>query len=192
MRGDPDLPTARFRSQAAWEAWLEQHHATSPGVWLELAKAAAGVASVSYAEALESALCFGWIDGQKAALDARYWRQRFTPRRPRSKWSRINCAKALALQEAGRLRAAGVREVEAAKRDGRWERAYESQQAMGVPDDLKAMLEAHPLARTRFEALDSANRYAILYRIQDARKAETRAGRIRKYVDMLLAGGTIH
>lgn len=192
MASVKDLPTARFRSPAAWESWLERHHTASAGVWIKFAKAGSGVASVTHAEALEIALCFGWIDGQTASLDARYWLQRFTPRRPRSKWSRINCAKALALQAAGRMRPAGLQEVEAARRDGRWEAAYASQRTIEVPEDLEAEFEADPRARRQFEALDSQNRYAILYRIQDAKRPDTRARRIRKFVDMLLAGQKIH
>lgn len=192
MASAKDLATARFRSPAAWESWLERHHAASPGIWVKFGKAGSGVASITHPEALEVALCFGWIDGQTASLDARFWLQRFTPRRPRSKWSRINCAKVLALQAAGRLRPAGLQEVESARSDGRWEAAYASQRTIEVPDDLEAEFEAHPRARRQFEALDSQNRYAILYRIQDAKRPDTRARRIQKFIDMLLAGQKIH
>jgi uncharacterized protein YdeI (YjbR/CyaY-like superfamily) len=187
-----DNPTVRFRSQAVWEAWLEKHHAGSTGLWIKFARKISGTPSLTHPEALDVALCFGWIDGQKASLNDGFWLQRFTPRRPRSKWSQINCRKALALQEGGRLRSAGVREIEAAKADGRWQAAYAPQRTIEVPDDLRAVLKARPKARKKFEGRDSKNRYAILYRIQDAKKPETRARRIQKYVDLLLSGETIY
>ena len=174
-----------FGSAGEWEAWLEQHHADSSGVWLKLAKKGAGVPSVTYAEAVEAALCFGWIDGQKAALDERFWLQKFTPRRPRSVWSKINREKAERLVRDGRMRPAGRREVEAAKADGRWDAAYDAHSAATVPDDLREALERDDRARAFFSSLDATNRYAILYRIQDAKRPETRARRIEKYVAML-------
>ncbi len=150
MAVDPttDLPVERFASQAAWEAWLGKHHGSSAGLRLELAKKDSGVPSVTHAEAVESALCYGWIDGQgTTADDPRFWRLRFTPRRRRSKWSRINCAAVERLQAEGRLQPAGLREVEAAKADGRWDAAYASQRTITVPEDLQAELEANPGAR---------------------------------------------
>ena len=186
------LPVTRFASRRAWETWLEGHHDSAPGVWLEFARKDSGLRSVSHAEALEVALCYGWIDGQAASVDGQRFRQRFTPRRPRSKWSQINCAAVERLQAEGRLAPAGVREMEAAKRDGRWEAAYASPRTMTVPDDLRAQLEAHPRARRFFEQLDSRNRYAILYRLQDAKKADTRLRRLEKFVRMLEAGKTLH
>lgn len=192
MSVSSDLPVLRLRSQAAWEAWLEKHHASARGVWFTFAKKSSGKASVSYAEVLEVALCFGWIDGQAKSVDEEFWVQRYTPRRPRSKWSQINCGKALALLAAGRMRPAGIREVEAAKQDGRWDAAYAPSSTITVPDDLRAALAKQPRARKFFELLDSKNRYAILYRIQDAKKPETRARRIQKFVDMLHEGKTIH
>jgi uncharacterized protein YdeI (YjbR/CyaY-like superfamily) len=187
-----DLPVKRFASRRAWEAWLEGHHESAPGLWLEFAKKDSGLRSVSHAEALEVALCYGWIDGQAASVDTQRFRQRFTPRRARSKWSRINCAAVERLHAEGRLAPAGVREMEAAKRDGRWEAAYASPRTMTVPDDLRAQLDANPRARRFFEQLDSRNRYAILYRLQDAKKADTRQRRLEKFVGMLEAGETIH
>lgn len=186
------LPTLPFETQQEWEAWLAANHVDAPGVWLQIAKRATGTPSVSYAEALDSALCYGWIDGQKASLDDAHWLQKFTPRRARSGWSRVNCAKATALIAAGRMQPAGQQQVDQAKADGRWEAAYDSQSAITVPEDLQRELDAHPAANAFFGTLDSRNRYAILYRIQTAKKAETRAARIQKFVEMLSQGQTIH
>ncbi|HEX8032430.1 MAG TPA: YdeI/OmpD-associated family protein [Ktedonobacterales bacterium] len=179
------MPTLTFETQRDWEAWLDAHHADAPGVWLQIAKKAAGKLSVSYAEALDSALCYGWIDGQKASMDEAHWLQKFTRRRPKSAWSRVNCEKATALIAAGRMRPAGQRQVDAAKADGRWEAAYDSQSGIAVPADLQQELDAQPAAKAFFGTLDSRNRYAILYRIQTAKKAETRAARIQRFVEML-------
>jgi uncharacterized protein YdeI (YjbR/CyaY-like superfamily) len=187
-----DLPVLSFPDRDAWAAWLEEHHADAPGVWLEIAKAGSGLPSVTYADAVEVALCHGWIDGQKARGDDRVWRQRFTPRGPRSRWSRINRDKAEALLASGAMRPAGRREVERAQADGRWDAAYEGQRTMGVPDDLRAALDADPAAAAEFESLDSANRYAILYRVNDAKRPETRARRIEKFVAMLARGERLH
>ena len=186
------LPTIFLASAREWEEWLEANHATSPGVWLKIAKKDTGIESVRYPEVLESALCFGWIDGQREALDERYFLQRFTPRQPRSKWSKINREKAERLVPAGRMRPAGLAEVERAKADGRWEMAYESQSRIAVPDDLERELATRPQAKEFFFQLGSQNRYAILYRLQDAKKPETRARRLAKFVAMLEAGETIH
>jgi uncharacterized protein YdeI (YjbR/CyaY-like superfamily) len=183
-----DLPVKRFRSQEAWEKWLKAEHERSQGIWLEFAKKASGRASVNYKEALEVALCYGWIDGQTAAVDETWYRQRFTPRRPRSKWSQINRAAVQRLHAAGRLAPAGIRQMEAAKADGRWEAAYASPKNMEVPPDLAAALEANSRARRTFEALDRQNRFAILYRLHDAKRPETRARRLAEYVRMLARG----
>lgn len=187
-----DLPVKRFRSHAAWETWLRRHYETSTGLWIEFAKKGSGVTSLTHAEALEVALCYGWIDGQTASVDAKHFRQRFTPRRARSKWSQINCRAVARLRDEGRLAPAGVREMEAAQRDGRWQAAYASPRTIGIPDDLRARLDASPRARGFFEQLDSRNRYAILYRLQDAKKPETRQRRLEKFVRMLEAGETLH
>jgi uncharacterized protein YdeI (YjbR/CyaY-like superfamily) len=184
------MPPAEFASAAELEAWLEANHGSSEGIWLKAAKK--GTAGVSYAEALTLALCFGWIDSQKKGLDERYFLQRFTPRRPRGRWSRKNRDEAEALIEAGRMRPAGLAEVEAAKRDGRWEAAYEGQRRAQVPEDLRRELDSNEAAREFFEALDGANRYAILYRLDEAKKPETRERRLRKFVTMLERGETIH
>lgn len=192
MSNADHLPILSFESQNAWEAWLDAHHADTPGVWLKIAKKATGTLSVSYAEVLESALCYGWIDGQKASLDDTHWLQKFTPRRAKSAWSRVNCEKATTLIAAGRMQPAGLRQVEQAQADGRWAAAYDSQSTIEVPADLQRELDAHPAAKAFFGTLDSRNRYAILYRIQTAKKAETRAARIEKFVAMLARGEKIY
>jgi uncharacterized protein YdeI (YjbR/CyaY-like superfamily) len=161
-------------------------------VWIQIGKKDTGIESVRYPEVLESALCFGWIDARRHALDERYFLQRFTRRRPRSKWSRINRDKAERLILDGRMRPVGLAEVEQAKADGRWEAAYEGQKRIMVPDDLQRELDSRPKARSFFAGLNSQNRYAILYRLQDAKKPETRARRLAKFVAMLEAGETIH
>jgi uncharacterized protein YdeI (YjbR/CyaY-like superfamily) len=161
-------------------------------VWLKIAKKGAGIDSVSYAEALEVALCYGWIDGQKGRFDDEHWLQRFTARKAASRWSKINRDKATELIERGEMRPAGLREVERAKADGRWDAAYAGQGTATVPDDLRRALDANDRARAFFATLDAANRYAILYRVQDAKKPETRARRIAKYVAMLAEHDTIH
>jgi uncharacterized protein YdeI (YjbR/CyaY-like superfamily) len=187
-----DLSVRRFASQAAWRRWLAANHERSPGVWIELEKKGSGRASVTRAEALEVALCYGWIDSQVVSVDETRYRQRFTPRRARSKWSRINCAAVERLHAEGLLAPAGLREMEAAKRDGRWEAAYASPKAIVVPPDLEARLAESPRARRAFEALDGRNRYAILYRLHDAKRADTRRRRLEQFVAMLEAGRTIH
>ena len=185
MSTKTDLPIIPFASRDAWKGWLEEQHATANGLWLKIAKKGSGVDTVSYAEAVEVALCYGWIDGQKASFDDRYWLQRFTPRRPRSKWSKVNRQKATELIEAGEMKPAGLREVERAKANGRWDSAYDAQSTATLPDDLRRELEKNHKAREFFSKLDSRNRYAILYQIQDAKRPETRARRIAKYVAML-------
>ena len=187
-----DLPVRRFASRAAWEKWLTAHHDRSPGVWIELAKKDSGVDSVSRADALEVALCYGWIDSQSMTVDEKRYRQRFTPRRSRSKWSKINCAAVERLHAEGRLAPAGVREMETAKGDGRWEAAYDSPKTIAVPPDLEARLAKNPRARRAFEKLDSQNRYAILYRLHHAKRADTRQRRLDQFVAMLEAGRTLH
>jgi uncharacterized protein YdeI (YjbR/CyaY-like superfamily) len=187
-----DLPVMSFASQDDWETWLDGQHQTSSGLWLKIAKKDAGPRTVSYPEALVVALCFGWIDGQKRTFDEVHWLQRFTPRKAKSKWSRINRDKAQELIDAGRMRPAGQREVELAKADGRWEAAYEGQRTITVPPDLAEALAANDAAREFFATLTGANRYAVLYRINDAKRPETRARRIATYVAMLADGKTLH
>ena len=187
-----DLPVRRFATRAAWEKWLAANHERSPGVWVELPKKGSERASVTRAEALEVALCYGWIDSQVHSMDEERYRQRFTPRRARSKWSKINCAAVERLNAESRLAPAGIREMEAAKRDGRWEAAYASPKAMVVPPDLEARLAKSSRARRAFEQLDGQNRYAILYRLHDAKRPETRQRRLEQFVAMLEAGRAIH
>jgi uncharacterized protein YdeI (YjbR/CyaY-like superfamily) len=187
-----DLPVKAFASREAWERWLGEQHATSKGVWLKIAKKDTAVGSVSYAEALEVAICYGWIDGQKAACDQDFWLQRFTPRKPTSKWSKINRDTAVELIDKGLMQPAGLREVERAQADGRWDAAYAGQRTASVPDDLQRELDRHAAARAFFATLDSRNRYAILYRIQDAKTPETRQRRIQTFVAMLNEGRTIY
>jgi uncharacterized protein YdeI (YjbR/CyaY-like superfamily) len=188
----PDLPLVEFADRETWAAWLAENAESSAGVWLKLARKDGGGRSVTYAEALDVALCHGWIDGQKGAIDERHWRQRFTPRGPRSRWSKRNRGRAEELIAAGEMAPAGLREVEAARADGRWEAAYDSPATAGVPADLQAALDADPAARDFFAGLDRANRYAILYRLQEARRPETRARRLEKFVAMLREGRRIH
>ena len=182
----------RFASQRAFETWLAKHHASSDGIWLELAKAAATEPGVSYAEALDSALIYGWIDSQKRALDATHFLQRFSPRRPKSLWSKINRDKIEALIAAGRMKPAGLAEVERARADGRWDAAYDSPRTAEVPAELQAALDANRAAATFFAQLDRANRYAVLWRVQTAKQAATRARRIAQLVAMLAEGKKIH
>jgi uncharacterized protein YdeI (YjbR/CyaY-like superfamily) len=180
-----ELPVKSFASQEEWESWLDANHTSAKGVWVKIAKKATGIPTVTHAEALESALCHGWIDGQRRALDDRFFLQKFTPRGPRSSWSRVNRDKALALIAEGRMRPAGLAEVERAQADGRWDTAYEPQSTAAVPADLQRELDANPRARSFFATLDSRNRYAILYRLQDAKKPDTRERRLAQYVAML-------
>ena len=186
------LPILAFADAAAWEAWLAAQPRSAPGAWLKLAKASAGVASVSKAEAIDGALCHGWIDGQLNPYDENWWLIRFTPRKARSKWSEKNRIRAGELLAAGRVAAAGHAEIEAAKADGRWDAAYAPQSTVTMPDDLAAALEAEPGARAFFDSLESANRYAILYRVHEAKKPETRAARIAKFVGMCARGERVH
>ncbi|MDX2542323.1 YdeI/OmpD-associated family protein [Streptomyces sp. WI04-05B] len=187
-----DRETVVFDSAEAFEAWLGENHAASAGIWLKLRKKGPGIVALDYAQALDVALCYGWIDGQKAGLDDEWWLQRFTPRRARSRWSKVNRDKVAALVEQGRMRPPGLAEIDRAKADGRWEAAYDSPRTATVPDDLAAALAADPAAAAFFETLDRQNRYAILHRVQEAKRVETRARRIEKYVAMLAKGERLH
>jgi uncharacterized protein YdeI (YjbR/CyaY-like superfamily) len=175
----------QFHDRKTWAAWLKENHAKSTGQWVRLAKKASTVPLLAYADALEVALCWGWIDAQKRGESEIAWLQRFTPRAKKSIWSKMNRAKAIALMESGQMRAAGLREVERAKADGRWEAAYDSHRTATVPEDLQAALEESPQAQAFFATLNSANRYAILFRVQTTKTAVTRAKRIRQFVEML-------
>lgn len=192
MSAKPALPEKLFADAAAWTKWLEREHAASAGVWMRIAKKGAAESSVQYPEALNVALCFGWIDGQKKSIDEHYWVQKFTPRAARSIWSKINREKVDALIAAGQMREAGQREIDRAKADGRWDAAYDSASKAEVPPDLQAALDASPAAKAFYATLNATNRYAILFRTQTAKKAETRAKRIAQFVQMLERGEKIH
>jgi uncharacterized protein YdeI (YjbR/CyaY-like superfamily) len=187
-----DLPVLAFPDQAAFEAWLEAEHATAPGCYVKLAKKGAGVPSLTRDEMVESVLCFGWIDGRANSVDEHWYLTRITPRRPRSVWSQKNVGIVAQLVAAGRMRPAGLAQVEAAQADGRWDRAYAGPATMTVPDDLDAALDATPAAREAFTALDAQNRYAVLWRVQTAATPATRAKRIAALVQMLAEGRTPH
>lgn len=185
-------PIGAFASVPAWEAWLTAQHGDSTGLWLKIGKKGCPEPTVTYSDALDAALCFGWIDAQKRPYDEQYFLQRFTGRKARSKWSKINCGRVEALTAAGRMRPAGLREVERAKADGRWDAAYEGQATAAPPEDLQRALDAEPEAAAFFGTLDRANRYAVIYRVQDAKREATRAARIEKFVEMLRKHETLH
>lgn len=187
-----DAPVRPFASQTEWRRWLEENHAACDVLWICYAKKSTGIPSITYAEALEEALCFGWIDGQAASLSETHYLQRYTPRRRRSLWSRINRAKAEALIDSGRMQPAGLREVEAARADGRWENAYASSATIETPDILQRALAGSPKAAEAFARLDRRNRYAILYRVTHAKREETRQRLVAQFTAMLEEGRTIH
>src|SRR5215469_1168276 len=191
MPGD-EVRVLSVSSAAEWQQWLDSVDAPSGGVWLKIARKGRAEAGISYPEALLEALRFGWIDGQKRSLDTNHWLQRFTPRKPGSRWSKINTEHAEALIAAGRMEPAGQREVDAARADGRWDTAYAGQRAIEVPADLAQALAANPEAAAFFATISSQNRYAILYRIGVVKRPETRARKIAQYVAMLAAHETIH
>lgn len=186
------LPTHKFRTQAAWHRWLGKYHATSAGVWLQIAKQLSGIQSVTYAEALGAALCFGWIDGQKRKCDDDYYLQRFTPRRPNSIWSEVNRVRALALVDQDLMQPAGLAAIEHAKANGRWDKAYGRLSHAAILRELEVVLGEHPKAASFFKTLNSQNRYAILFRLQTAKKVETRIARLAKFIAMLERGETFH
>jgi uncharacterized protein YdeI (YjbR/CyaY-like superfamily) len=187
-----DLPVLLFDTQGQWHNWLESHHAQPQGIWLKLAKTSSAKTSVTYAEALEEALCYGWIDGQKQGFDSEYWLQKFTPRGPKSIWSKVNVAKAEALINSGKMQPDGLMAIDAAKRDGRWDTAYDSPSNSQVPEDFQAALDKNPQAKEFFESLNKANVYAFCWRIQTAKKPETRKARIEKFIYMLNRGEKLH
>jgi uncharacterized protein YdeI (YjbR/CyaY-like superfamily) len=193
MRTDPaEYPVLHFETPAEWAEWLDRHHAAERGVWLRFARKASQLTSINYAEALDVALCYGWIDGQSKRLDEESWLQKFTPRGRRSVWSKKNREHVERLIASGLMQPAGLAAIEAAKKDGRWDRAYDSPASAQVPADLQAALDAHPRAKELFDGLTGQNRYAILHRVQTAVKPETRARRIEQYVSMLDRGETIY
>jgi uncharacterized protein YdeI (YjbR/CyaY-like superfamily) len=187
-----DLPVIAFKSQATFEVWLGSQPADGRGLWLKIAKKSSGITSISRAEAVDAALCHGWIDGQLDSFDDRFWLIRFTPRQSTSIWSEKNRARALELVALGRMRPAGLSEIDRAKKDGRWDKAYAPQSTAQVPDDLMRALSKSKNAKAFFETLDGRNRYAILHRVHNAKKSETRSARIEKFVAMLLRGETIY
>jgi uncharacterized protein YdeI (YjbR/CyaY-like superfamily) len=187
-----EAPTLPFKNARAFALWLRRNHARSPGVWVKIAKASSGIASITYPEAVEEALCWGWIDGQMRRIDDRWYVQKFTPRSKRSVWSKINCARVQALIDAGRMQPPGLAEIERAKVDGRWDRAYDSPKTATVPPDLASALARSARATKFFNALDSQNRYAILHRLMTAATPETRLRRLAKLVGMLERGERIH
>jgi uncharacterized protein YdeI (YjbR/CyaY-like superfamily) len=183
-----DSPTIAFPSKAAFRAWLEAHHTDQDGLWLKLAKKGSGIPSPTYAEALDVALCFGWIDGLKRSFDENYFVQRFTPRRPRSKWSKINIGKVEALIASGEMTPHGLAEIERAKADGRWAAAYDAQSTATFPDDFLAAVRDNPAARAKLETITRSSRFAIIYRLNDAKRPETRKRRLEQFVAQLAAG----
>ena len=187
-----DITPTLFKSAKAFEYWMKRNHAKSDGLWLQIAKKGADEPSVTYAEAVEIALCWGWIDGQKKGLDDQHFLQRFTPRRARSIWSKVNIGKCAELTQAGRMQPAGQAQIDAAKADGRWQQAYDSARTATVPDDLQAALDASPQAKAFFATINASNRYAVLWRVQTAVRPETRARRIAQLVDMLARGEVVH
>jgi uncharacterized protein YdeI (YjbR/CyaY-like superfamily) len=190
--GRLEEPTRAFKDAHAWEVWLAKNHTAADGIWMRMAKKASGIKSITYPEAVEVALCYGWIDGLKRPETPTTWLQRFTPRRRRSIWSEINRNKALDLIAGGRMKPAGLEEVERAKRDGRWDAAYASPKSATMPLDFEKELNRHPKAKAFFKTLSRTNSYAIMWRIQTAKKPETRARRIATYIEMLEKGNTIH
>ena len=188
----PDLPIFPFANKKKWTDWLAKRHDKSSGVWLKLAKNDSGIASVTYDEAVESALCYGWIDGQKKGFDQKFWLQKFTPRGPKSIWSKINTEKVERLIKSGEMKLVGLKAVEAAKKDGRWAQAYESQKNISVPQDFQTALDKNKKAKAFFATLKNSERYSFLFRITTAKKAETRAKRIQQFVHMLEKNEKIH
>jgi uncharacterized protein YdeI (YjbR/CyaY-like superfamily) len=187
-----DLPVRLFTTQEDWKAWLEENHAQALGLWLKHVKKASGKTSVSYPEAIEEALCYGWIDSQKQAYDDDYFLQKFTPRGPKSVWSKINVAKVEALTKLRKMQPAGLAAVNLAKHDGRWDAAYDSPSSNTIPDDFLAELDKNPKAKQFFETLNKTNVYAFCWRVQTAKKPETRKARIEKFIDMLNRGERLH
>lgn len=192
LSNKPDLPVIPFASQALWEQWLDQNHAASKGIWLQMFKKDSGIASVNYAQALDVALCYGWIDGQLKSIDGLSYMQRFTPRRKRSIWSKRNIEHISRLSNEGRMKPAGIKEAEAAKADGRWEVAYDGQGTMNLPADFLESLIKQKEAFIFYESLNKANKYAIAWRIQTAKRAETREKRMKEILEMLARQEKFH
>ena len=187
-----DLSVLLFKDRSTWHNWLEENHKQTQGIWLKLAKKSSGKQSVSYDEALEEALCYGWIDGQKQAYDNEYWLQKFTPRGSKSIWSKVNVTKAEVLIKSGKMQSSGLVAVESAKEDGRWDAAYDSPSASEIPEDFQAALDKNPKAKQFFETLNKTNIYGFCWRVSTAKKPETRKARIEKFIDMLNRGEKLH
>ena len=187
-----ELLISAFSNKKKWADWLAREHDKSAGVWLKIAKKDSGIPSVTYEEALDIALCYGWIDGQKKGFDDRYWLQKFTPRGPKSIWSKINTEKAERLIANGEMKPAGLNAIELARQDGRWEAAYASQKNISIPEDFQVALDQNRRAKAFFETLNSVNRYAVLFRIHNAKKPETRARKIQQFIEMLERGEKIY
>jgi uncharacterized protein YdeI (YjbR/CyaY-like superfamily) len=192
MNKTAELPILPFENKKKWSSWLAKEHAKTAGVWLKLAKKDSGIASITYEEALDVALCYGWIDGQKKGFDEKYWLQKFTPRGAKSIWSKINTEKAERLIASGDMKPAGLKAIESAKQDGRWAAAYASQKNIAVPDDLQAALDTNKKAAAFFSTLKSAERYSFLFRLHHVKTPETRAKKIRQFVEMLERGDKLH
>lgn len=186
-----ELPTLPFANKKKWSDWITKQHATSSGLWLKLAKKDSGIPSITYEEALDVALCYGWIDGQKKGFDDKYWLQKFTPRGAKSIWSKINTEKVERLIASGEMKPAGLKAVQAAKADGRWDAAYASQKNISIPDDFQAALDRNENAKANFAKLKSAERYSFLFRIHNVKKPETRARKIQQFVELLEKGETL-
>lgn len=192
MESFKDLPVLLFSTPSDWRTWLEENHTQPVGIWLKHAKKSSGKKSISYLEALEEALCYGWIDSQRQACDDDYYLQKFTPRGPKSVWSKINVTKVEALIKMGKMQPAGLKAIDLAKQDGRWAAAYDSPSASKVPEDFQAALDENPKAKQFFNTLNKANIYAFCWRVQTAKKPETRKARIEKFIDMLNGGEKLH
>jgi uncharacterized protein YdeI (YjbR/CyaY-like superfamily) len=192
MPKELDLPVKEFKTQAAWEKWLAKNHDKSPGVWMRFYKKASGVKSMNYDQALDGALCYGWIDGQTNKYDDDSWVQRFTPRRAKSIWSKRNVGHVARLIEAGKMHAAGQAQIDAAKADGRWQIAYDSHSTMEIPEDFLKALAKNKKAKAFFETLNKTNLYSISFRLQTAKKAETREKRMKQILEMMKNGEKFH
>lgn len=192
VTGPAPAPIREFKSRKEFATWLEKNHDSSPGLWVRIARKGAGTKSITYSEGVEAALCYGWIDAQKLPESESAWLQRFMPRRPRSIWSKINREKSLALIASGQMKPAGIEEIERARKDGRWDAAYDSPSGATVPADLEKELDRNPKAKAFFKTLSRTNSYAITWRVQTAKKPETRARRIKTFIEMLEKGETLH
>jgi uncharacterized protein YdeI (YjbR/CyaY-like superfamily) len=187
-----ELSVLEFKTQAEWARWLHKNHSQLDGIWMKYAKKDSGIKTVSHSEAIDTALCYGWIDSQAKGLDDKYHLVKFTPRRPRSVWSKINVDRVGRLMAEGKMKPAGLAQVEAAKADGRWEKAYAGQATAEIPQDFKAALAKNKKAADFYESLNKANKYAFIWRLHHVKRAETRAANIEKYIEMLAEGQTFH